>query len=197
LQQAEGGLFCSARSREAAGKKELRATRTGAGFAFDRGYGDGEAASSEEALIGNQSIDAALSGDASIRVLDEVDQAQQFAMAKAIESGDPRLMQLAALEAGVALLRRLDAAHFDDQHAVRVTVDRARADIAYVEQRIPDRKKDPEIRQPRDGRQLELGQPSMSVRTLHSFSSGSGSPSLAEKLPSSAFECPLSSGTAD
>jgi hypothetical protein len=42
-------------SREAAGTKVLRATRTGAGFASDRGYGDGETASSEEALIGNQS----------------------------------------------------------------------------------------------------------------------------------------------
>jgi hypothetical protein len=99
-------------------------------------------------------IDAALSGDASIRVLDDVDQADQFAMAKAIASGDPRLMQLAGLEAEVARLRRLEAAHFDDQHAVKVTVDRARGTMAYAEQRIPDRKKDLEIRQPTRGDQF-------------------------------------------
>jgi hypothetical protein len=47
------GLFCCARSREAAGKKKvLRATWTGAGFASDRGYGDGAAASPEEARTG-------------------------------------------------------------------------------------------------------------------------------------------------
>jgi hypothetical protein len=55
LQQAEGGLFCWRGAVKRRGKKVLRATRTGAGFASDRGYGDGAAASPEEALIGNQS----------------------------------------------------------------------------------------------------------------------------------------------
>jgi hypothetical protein len=46
-------------------------------------------------------------------------QANQFAMAKAIASGDERLMQKAGLEADIARLERLRAAHEDDQYAVR------------------------------------------------------------------------------
>jgi hypothetical protein len=64
-------------------------------------------------------IAAALSGDTSIRRLEDMGegQANQFAMAKAIASGDPRLMQKAGLEADIARLDRLRAAHIDDQHA--------------------------------------------------------------------------------
>jgi hypothetical protein len=40
-------------------------------------------------------------------------------MAKAIASGDPRLMQKAGLEAEIARLERLRAAHIDDQQAIR------------------------------------------------------------------------------
>jgi hypothetical protein len=59
-------------------------------------------------------IAAALSGDTSIRRLEDMGegQANQFAMAKAIASGDPRLMQKAGLEADIARLERLRAAHF-------------------------------------------------------------------------------------
>ncbi|TIU28672.1 MAG: lactate dehydrogenase, partial [Mesorhizobium sp.] len=66
-------------------------------------------------------IAAALSGDTSIRRLEDMGegQANQFAMAKAIASGDPRLMQKAGLEADIARLERLRAAHIDDEHAVR------------------------------------------------------------------------------
>lgn len=61
-------------------------------------------------------IAAALSGDTSIRRLDDMGegQANQFAMAKAIASGDQRLMQKAGLEADIARLERLRAAHTDD-----------------------------------------------------------------------------------
>jgi len=67
-------------------------------------------------------IAAALSGDTSVRRLDDVDgggQANQFAMAKAIASGDARLMQKAGLEAEIARMTRLRSAHFDDQLAIR------------------------------------------------------------------------------
>ncbi|MDI4655879.1 helicase-related protein [Xanthobacter autotrophicus] len=66
-------------------------------------------------------IAAALSGDTSIRRLEDMGegQASQFAMAKAIASGDQRLMQKAGLEAEIARLDRLRAAHVDDQHAIR------------------------------------------------------------------------------
>ena len=74
-------------------------------------------------------IAAALAGDRSIRRLEDMGaQANQFAMAKALASGDPRLMQKAGLEAEIARLRRLRAAHFDDQHAARRTVADARAE---------------------------------------------------------------------
>ena len=63
-------------------------------------------------------IEAALSGDRTIRRLeDEGGQANQFAMAKAIASGDSRLMRKAGLESEIARLQRQRAAHIDDQHA--------------------------------------------------------------------------------
>ena len=63
-------------------------------------------------------IEAALSGDRTIRRLEDVgSQANQFAMAKAIASGDSRLMQKAGLESEIARLQRQRAAHVDDQHA--------------------------------------------------------------------------------
>ncbi|MDK1483068.1 helicase-related protein, partial [Sinorhizobium sp. 6-117] len=56
-------------------------------------------------------IAAALSGDTSIRRLEDLGEgaANQFAMAKAIASGDERLMQKAGLEADIAGLERLRA----------------------------------------------------------------------------------------
>jgi N12 class adenine-specific DNA methylase/adenine-specific DNA methylase len=83
-------------------------------------------------------IAAALSGDTSIRRLEDLGegQANQFAMAKAIASGDPRLMQKAGLEADIARLERLRAAHIDDQHAVRRQVRDAEREIEYAGRRI-------------------------------------------------------------
>ena len=61
-------------------------------------------------------ISAALSGDRSIRTIDDIGEAaNQFALAKAIASGDARLMQKAGLEGEVARLQRQRDAHFDDQ----------------------------------------------------------------------------------
>ncbi|WP_319799002.1 Eco57I restriction-modification methylase domain-containing protein [Nitrobacter sp.] len=83
-------------------------------------------------------IAAALSGDTSIRRLEDMgeSQANQFAMAKAIASGDPRLMQKAGLEADIARLERLRAAHIDDQHAVRRQIRDAGRDIELSTRRI-------------------------------------------------------------
>ena len=83
-------------------------------------------------------IAAALSGDTSIRRLEDMGegQANQFAMAKAIASGDPRLMQKAGLEADIARLERLRAAHIDDQHAVRRQIRDAERDIEYSTGRV-------------------------------------------------------------
>ncbi|MGX9394069.1 helicase-related protein (plasmid) [Nitrobacteraceae bacterium UC4446_H13] len=85
-------------------------------------------------------IAAALSGDTSIRRLEDLgeSQANQFAMAKAIASGDERLMRKAGLEADIARLDRLRAAHIDDQHAVRRQVRDAERDIGFATRRIAE-----------------------------------------------------------
>jgi N12 class adenine-specific DNA methylase/adenine-specific DNA methylase len=83
-------------------------------------------------------IAAALSGDTSVRRLEDLGggQANQFAMAKAIASGDPRLMQKAGLEAEIARLERLRAAHIDDQHAIRRQIRDAEREIDLATRRI-------------------------------------------------------------
>jgi hypothetical protein len=82
-------------------------------------------------------IEAALSGDRTIRRIEDAgSQANQFAMAKAIASGDSRLMRKAGLESEIARLQRQRAAHIDDQHAVRRQIRDARYDQAHAEGRI-------------------------------------------------------------
>lgn len=83
-------------------------------------------------------IAAALSGDTSIRRLEDLNegQANQFAMAKAIASGDERLMQKAGLEADIARLERLRAAHDDDLFAVRRQIRDAEREIETTGRRI-------------------------------------------------------------
>ncbi len=75
-------------------------------------------------------ISAALSGDRSIRTLEDLggDAVNQFAMAKAIASGDTRLLQKAGLETEIARLLRQRDAHIDDQIAVQRRLNRAKRD---------------------------------------------------------------------
>ena len=89
-------------------------------------------------------IAAALSGDTSIRRLEDLGEgaASQFAMAKAIASGDERLMRKAGLEADIARLERLRAAHDDDQYAVRRQIRDGERDIELSERRIAEIGKD-------------------------------------------------------
>ena len=98
-------------------------------------------------------IAAALSGDTSVRRLEELGegQANQFAMAKAIASGDQRLMQKAGLEADIARLERLRAAHRDDLFAVRRQIRNAERDIEHDTRRIAEIGKDIERRIPTAG----------------------------------------------
>ncbi|MDA8249131.1 MAG: lactate dehydrogenase, partial [Rhodospirillales bacterium] len=92
-------------------------------------------------------IAAALAGDRSIRRLEDIDgQANQFAMAKALASGDQRLLQKAGLEAEVARLRRLRAAHFDDQHAVARHIHSAESAIRSATARIAQIEEDLKVR---------------------------------------------------
>ena len=97
-------------------------------------------------------INAALSGDRSVRRIEDAgSQVSQFAMAKAIASGDPRLMQKAGLEAEIARLERQEAAHRDDQHAVRSQLAAARRAVATSERRVGEIEQDIAIRKPTKG----------------------------------------------
>ena len=97
-------------------------------------------------------IEAALSGDRAIRRLEDAgSQANQFAMAKAIASGDSRLMRKAGLESEIARLQRQRAAHVDDQHAIRRQIRDARHDQAHAEGRVRAITTDLTRRQPTRG----------------------------------------------
>jgi len=97
-------------------------------------------------------INAALSGDRSVRRIEDAgSQVSQFAMAKAIASGDPRLMQKAGLEAEIARLERQEAAHRDDQHAVRSQLAAARRAVATSERRVGEIEQDIATRKPTKG----------------------------------------------
>jgi N12 class adenine-specific DNA methylase/adenine-specific DNA methylase len=100
-------------------------------------------------------IEAALSGDRTIRRLEDAgSQANQFAMAKAIASGDSRLMRKAGLESEIARLQRQRAAHLDDQHAVRRQIRDAERDQGHAEGRISAITADLARRQPTRGDQF-------------------------------------------
>ena len=115
-------------------------------------------------------IAAALSGDTSVRRLEDLGegQANQFAMAKAIASGDPRLMQKAGLEADIARLERLRAAHQDDQFAIRRQVRDAERDIKYTARRIAEIGQDMTRLVPTvgDAFHMRLGQAAFAERKL-------------------------------
>ncbi|PVE50650.1 DEAD/DEAH box helicase family protein [Rhizobium rhizogenes] len=98
-------------------------------------------------------IAAALSGDTSIRRVEDIGEgaANQFAMAKAIASGDERLMQKAGLEADIARLDRLRAAHEDDQYAVRRQMRDAEREIEVSTRRIGEIGQDIKRRQSTSG----------------------------------------------
>lgn len=71
-----------------------------------------------------------MSGDIGVRRIEDVGtQANQFALAKAIASGDPRLMRKAGLESEISRMQRLRSAHFDDQYRIQRRILNAEAAI--------------------------------------------------------------------
>jgi len=63
-------------------------------------------------------------GDLPDRDVDDIgDQALSFAEVKALATGDPLVLEKAAVDADVARLSRLERAHHDDQHRLRRTLD--------------------------------------------------------------------------
>ena len=102
-------------------------------------------------------IAAALSGDRTIRTIDDIGEAaNQFALAKAIASGDARLMQKAGLEGEIARLDRQRAAHFDDQLAVRRQISNADFDLQAARRRVEQIGEDLKMPDIHAGRELRL-----------------------------------------
>ncbi|WP_294541600.1 N-6 DNA methylase [uncultured Rhodoblastus sp.] len=97
-------------------------------------------------------IEMAMSGDRSIRRVEDVGaQASQFGLAKAIASGDERLIQKAGLEAEIARLERLRQNHFDERILTRQKIDRLARNADEVRQRILQVEADIEKRKPTRG----------------------------------------------
>ena len=64
-------------------------------------------------------IEQAMSGDATVRSMEDVSEASAFEMAAALASGDERYMKLAGLKGDVDRLNRLYSAHLDEQRRLR------------------------------------------------------------------------------
>ena len=97
-------------------------------------------------------IDAAMSGDRSVRRIEDAgSQANQFALAKAIASGDERLMRKAGIASEIARLERLRDSHFDDQLAIRRKIGFGEKRLADATQRIAEIAQDLAQRTPTRG----------------------------------------------
>ena len=63
-------------------------------------------------------IEQAMTGDTSMRAMEDVSEASSFEMAAALASGDERYLKLAALKADVERLERLYSAHMNEQRSM-------------------------------------------------------------------------------
>jgi hypothetical protein len=97
-------------------------------------------------------IDAAMAGDRSVRRIEDAgSQANQFALAKAIASGDERLMRKAGIASEIARLERLRMSHFDDQLAIQRKIGYGEKSLAGATQRIAEIAQDLARRTPTRG----------------------------------------------
>ena len=86
-------------------------------------------------------IEQAFTGDDSVRTIEDVSEASQYAMASALASGDERAIQLAGLQADVERLTRLQDAHFQEQAGFRRELNSAEYDAERLRtRRIPELK---------------------------------------------------------
>lgn len=82
-------------------------------------------------------IEQAMSGDESVRVLDDISEASQYEMAAALAAGDERIIQVAGLSGDIERLQRLKGAHADTQRTLRSEVDTLRNfEMPRLQQRI-------------------------------------------------------------
>ncbi len=82
-------------------------------------------------------INQVATGRAADRDVDDIgDQALSYAEVKALATGNPLILEKAAVDAEVAKLSRLERAHRDDQHRLRRSLEAAERRTAALEERI-------------------------------------------------------------
>lgn len=83
-------------------------------------------------------IDQALSGDATVRSIDDLSEASQFQQATAMTADDPRAIQLAGLRGEIEKLQRLYRAHEEQRARMRQEYDWAGRTIDLNQKMLPD-----------------------------------------------------------
>jgi N12 class adenine-specific DNA methylase len=83
-------------------------------------------------------IDQALSGDSSVRSIDDVSESSQYQIATAMTSDDPRAIQLAGLNAEIEKLQRLYRAHEEQRGRQRQQYALAGETIAFNRERLAE-----------------------------------------------------------
>ena len=114
-----------------------------------------------------QFINAILKADPTIRRMEDDDeQVNSFAFARAMASGDERLIRKAGLEADISRLQRLRKAHTDSTFSARIAVGNISQRIAHLEREIPLAAKDAQlVRDTKDNDfQMEIGRRSYAKR---------------------------------
>lgn len=86
-------------------------------------------------------IDQALSGDSSVRTLDDISEAGQYQMAMAMTAGDERIIRLAGMKADLEKYNRLYRAHEDNKQRIRHQYSSAGLVIEANERLLPDAEK--------------------------------------------------------
>lgn len=84
-----------------------------------------------------QFIDQALSGDTSVRSIDDLSDVSQFQIATAMTAGDPRAIQLAGIKADISKYQRLFRAHEETRSRLRHDYDLAGEWIASADRQLP------------------------------------------------------------
>jgi hypothetical protein len=93
-----------------------------------------------------------MAGDRSVRRIEDAGaQANQFAVAKAVASGDERLTRKAAVASEIARLERLRESHIDDQLAIRRKIAFGERSLADATRRIAEIEHDLAKRTPTRG----------------------------------------------
>ena len=83
-------------------------------------------------------IDQALSGDQTLREIEDLDSQSQYDLAAAMVAEDPRVLQLAGTKAEIEKLGRLYKAHEDQRYRFKQEYDHARATVEFNQAHMPE-----------------------------------------------------------